>query len=137
MRQRFVRGEISEHGLAIARGRITGEMVDLIENPGAVPAVERFARHLATEFTALFTFLFDPKLDATNWRAEQALRPAVITRKVNGGGNRTDRGARTQQILASVLRTGVQRKRRADELLVPMLRSPRPFVPRVLRPPAP
>src|SRR5206468_3177061 len=38
LRQRFVRGEISEHGLAIARGRITGEMVDLIENPGAVPA---------------------------------------------------------------------------------------------------
>ena len=39
--------------------------------------------------TAVFRFLFDPTLDATNWRAEHALRPAVVTRKMCGGGNRT------------------------------------------------
>ena len=44
----------------------------------------------------------------TDWRAEHAIRPAVVTRKVRGG-NRTARGAETQQILASVLRTLDQR----------------------------
>ena len=39
----------------------------------------------------------------TNWRAEQAIRPAVVTRKVCGG-NRTRHGADTQQILASIVR---------------------------------
>ena len=48
------------------------------------------------EFAALFSFFVDSTLDATNWRAEQTLRPAVITRKTCGGGNRTARGAVSQ-----------------------------------------
>ena len=40
--------------------------------------------------------LGDPAIDATNWRAEHAIRPAVVTRKVCGG-NRTVRGAATQR----------------------------------------
>ena len=72
--------------------------------------VRRFAAHLAVEWPALFTFLFDPTtIDATNWRAEQALRPAVVTRKVCGG-NRSPRGATSQQVLASVVRTPQQRE---------------------------
>ena len=47
-------------------------------------------------------------VDATNWRAEHAIRPAVVTRKV-GGGDRTRHGADTQQVLASVVRTAHQR----------------------------
>jgi transposase len=66
---------------------------------------------------AVFSFLFDPTLDATNWCAEHALRPAVITRKMCGGGNRTTRGAHTQQILTSVLRTAQQRGLDATDLL--------------------
>ena len=50
----------------------------------------------------------DPSIDAANWRAEQAVRPAVVTRKV-GGGNRTRRGGDTQQVLASVVHTARQR----------------------------
>ena len=68
------------------------------------------------EFDAIFSFLFDPTLDATNWRAEQALRPAVVTRKICGGGNRTARGAQTQQVLASGLRTAHQRGLDTTEL---------------------
>ena len=52
----------------------------------------------------LFTFLYCPGLDATNNAAERAIRGMVIARKV-WGGNRTWEGARTQQILVSVLRT--------------------------------
>lgn len=70
----------------------------------------------------------EPDLDATNWRAEQALRPAVITRKVCGGGNRSRRGADTQQILASILRTAHQRGLDSVEVLTTLLRAPAPIV---------
>ena len=44
----------------------------------------------------LLTFLRHPRIDATNWRAEQALRPFVVVRKV-WGGNRTEHGASQQE----------------------------------------
>ena len=53
------------------------------------------------------TFLEQPGVQATNWRAEQAIRPAVLNRK-HWGGNRTWHGADTQQILMSVIRTARQ-----------------------------
>ncbi len=81
----------------------------------------------------MFNFLFHPELDATNWRAEQAIRPAVVTRKMCGGGNRTWKGAHTQQILASVLRTAAQRGLDATDLFVKILRAPVPIVPHELR----
>jgi len=43
-------------------------------------------------------------LDATNHRAEQAIRPAVVNRKVCGG-NRTERGAQAQATLMTVMET--------------------------------
>ncbi len=55
----------------------------------------------------MFTFLAHPNVDATNWRAELAIRPAVVNRKV-WGGNRTWRGAATQGRIMSVLRTATQ-----------------------------
>ena len=42
-------------------------------HPGPLADVRRFAKHLTTEWTALFTFLYDPQaIYATNWRAEHA-----------------------------------------------------------------
>ena len=67
----------------------------------------RLANHLDREFPFLFTYLKCPELEATNYRAEQAIRPAAVIRKV-WGGNRTATGARTQAILMSVLRTSQQ-----------------------------
>jgi hypothetical protein len=76
-----------------------------IERPGPHHLAQRFATHPAVEFPAVFTFLLDPEaIDATNWRAEHALRPAVVTRTVCGG-NHSAQGAHTPEILASVLRT--------------------------------
>ena len=37
-----------------------------------VDDTERFAGHLAIELPAIFTFLWDPSIDATNRRADQA-----------------------------------------------------------------
>ena len=109
LRDRCNAGALSEHGMATARGRLTARLGRLVDAPPPLDDAERFAAHLANEFPAVFlSFLWDPSLDATNWRAEQAIRPAVVIRKVCGG-NRTRHGADTQQVLASIVRTARQR----------------------------
>jgi transposase len=81
--------------------------------------------HLSTEREHLFTFLTEPGVQATNWRAEQALRPAVVNRK-QWGGNKTWRGAHTQQILMSVIRTARQQQHDPVALLIDLARRPQP-----------
>lgn len=68
----------------------------------------RLAKHVLGHAMHWFWFLIDPTIDATNWRAEQAIRPAVVNRKV-WGGNRTWRGATAQAVLTSLLVTLEQR----------------------------
>lgn len=136
VRDRRAAGTISAHGVDVARGHLFHQMLDLLADPGTVDEIQRFARHLIVELPALFSFLVDPDLDATNWRAEQAIRPAVITRKVCGGGNRSRRGADTQQVLASILRTAHQRGLDSTEVLTTLLRAPAPIVSPHFYPPA-
>jgi transposase len=127
VRDRRDAGDVTAHGAAIARGRLFNQLADLVNQPVRTPALQRFAGHLAVELPAVFGFLFDPTVDATNWRAEQALRPAVVNRKVSGG-NRSARGAATQQILASVVHTARLRGLDARALLVDLLRARKPIV---------
>jgi transposase len=123
---------ISEHGLAVARGRLLARLAGLIDAAPALPDTQRFAKHLATEFPAVFAFLWAPGIEATNWRAEQAIRPAVVARKICGG-NRTRRGADTQQVLASVVRTIRQRCLDLTTIFTTLLRAPHPTVPAALQ----
>ena len=74
LRDRCNAGELSEHAMATARGRLNARLGRLIDAPPPLDDAERFAAHVATEFPAVFLFLWDPSLDATNWRAEQAAR---------------------------------------------------------------
>jgi transposase len=135
-RDRHRHGAVSAHGLATARGHYLERLGRLLERtPSRRLAVRRFQSHLIVEYDAVFGFLFDPTVDATNWRAEQALRPAVVTRKMCGGGNRTVRGAQTQQVLASVLRTAQQRGLDTSTLLTTLLCAPQPIVPDALQRP--
>jgi transposase len=128
-RERHRCGYVSDQGLAVARGHYVNRLARLLPTrPSRLADARRFAAHLRTEFAAVFSFLFDPTLDATNWRAEHALRPAVVTRKMCGGGNRTTRGAQTQQILTSLLRTAHQRGVNTTDALTTLLRAPRPVV---------
>ena len=120
VRDRHRAGVVSAHGLAVVRGQLIARLADRLERPSRVPDVQRFAAHLLREFTAVWSFLFDPTIDATNWRAEHAIRPAVVTRKVCGG-NRSWAGADSQQILASVIRTSSQREVNPHVVLASML----------------
>lgn len=134
VRDRFRAGRMTAHGVTVARGHLHNQLNTLIDRPGRRRIAQKFAAHLAVEFPAIFTFLLEPDtIDATNWRAEQALRPAVVTRKVCGG-NRSTRGAHTQQVLASLLRTMQQRGVDAAVILPALLRNPTPtdaFAPHV------
>jgi transposase len=133
VRDRYVAGDMSGHGLTVARGHLLKQLNALIDRPGRRRVARAFAAHLAVEFPAVFTFLLEPAaIDATNWRAEHALRPAVVTRKVCGG-NRSARGAQTQQVLASVLQTMHQRRLDPAPLFNNVLRSPQPIT--ILTPP--
>ena len=81
------------------------------------------AKHLKNHIWNWFWFLLEPGIEATNWQAEQAIRPGVVNRKV-WGGNRTWSGARTQSVLTSVLRTCAQRGRDGFKYLMLALCSP-------------
>lgn len=126
-RDRYEQGEISPHGLCTATGQLEARMDRLLDTPYRNEANQRLAKHLRHEQPYLFTFLYCPGLDATNHRAEQAVRPAVVARKV-WGGNRTLAGARTQQILMTVIRTGHQQGKDTFSLIVGLQRSPQPKI---------
>jgi transposase len=127
LRDRRDRGELTDHGLRVAVGRLEARADRLLAGRIRHQPNRRFLTHLQTERAALFTCLRHPTVEATNWQAEHAIRPAVVTRKVCGG-NRTARGAATQQVVASVLRTAWQQARDPLDLLVALQRSPRPLV---------
>ena len=122
LRDRHAAGEISWHGLAVARGRLESQLSELVFPPKANEANERLAQHLWAHRDDLFTFLRQPGLDATNWRAELAIRFGVILRKV-WGGSRTWVGARAQSVLMSVWRTCWQQGRSALNFLSQLLRG--------------
>ena len=123
LRDRYLEGEVSEHGLRSATGRLEAQLDRLLEKSYRHPANRRLAQHLQHERPYLFTFLYCPGLDATNHEAERAIRWMVIARKV-WGGNRTWEGAWTQQVLVSVLRTCWQQGKDAFTRLVGLLHAP-------------
>jgi len=102
------------------------ERVELLAE-GAHPHDEnrKLVAHLYRQRHALFTFLADSAVDATSWRAEQAIRPGVVNRKVSGG-NRSTRGATTQGRMMSLFRTATQQGIDALDYLVALARAPDP-----------
>jgi transposase len=127
LRNRYQEREISRQGLAVATGRLEARLDRMLDHHFRNPDNQRLARHLRHEQPHLFTFLHCPSLHATNNFAERAIRLMAMARKT-WGGNRTWNGARTQQILASVLRTCWQQGQDAFAQLVKLLRSARPIV---------
>ena len=96
------RNQVGKQRLAIARSRLEARLDRVLKRNYRWPVNRRLANHLRRERDAMFTFLFCPGLEATNYRAEQANRPMVVTPKV-WGGNRTERGAHSQSVLVSLL----------------------------------
>jgi len=114
---------LSAHGLAVARGRIEAALDRLLDYHRTNPENEKFAAHLFKHRDHLFTFLDEPGVAATNNLAERQLRPAVVARKLSAG-NRSQRGAHTHAVLASLAATCRQQGRRFTELAARLLCQP-------------
>jgi transposase len=108
VRDLYRNGDLTEAELAGAHAWYVNAAQALTERPRSNAANERLARQLWVHAEQWFQFLIDPSTPATNHRAEQAIRPAVVNRKV-WGGNRTEAGAAAHGVLLSVLRTCQQR----------------------------
>lgn len=91
----------------------------------AAPEDQSIKQRLLKQRDHLFEFLYHAEVDATNNLAERQLRPAVISRKVSCG-NRSERGARTWEVLASLAATARQRGQSLNEWIVKELNGAQP-----------
>ena len=88
VRDRWAAGTISLRGVQIAKGRLAAQMDRLLAGTFTNAANLRLAKHLRRHQNDLFVFLQRQDVEATNWPAEHAIRPAVVNRK-SCAGNRT------------------------------------------------
>ena len=122
LRNRHLKGEVSAEQLRPARTEFDQRLRDLAWPAREVPAYETLSAPLWKHLDEWFTFLSHPEVEPTNWEGEQAIRPAVVNRKV-WGGNRTWVGARAQEVLMSVLETCKRAGRSALEFVSQTLRA--------------
>jgi transposase len=122
LRNEHRRGAAPRADLRGERDAFELRLLKLVSPPRVVPAFATFADHLWNHFHDWFAFLSDPRIEPTNWAAEQAIRPAVVNRKV-WGGNRTEAGARAQSVLMSVLETCRRQTRSVVEFVGQTLRA--------------
>lgn len=104
LRERFAKRPPTNALRQKAHEDFTWRLLALTEKPRSHAANNRLAAHLYAHGEQWFMFLLDPTIPATNYRGEQAIRPAVVNRKV-WGGNRTAAGTVAQAITMSVLQT--------------------------------
>ena len=114
--------QMSEHGYAVACGRLEAAFDRVLERQLSDADNARFAKLLRKQRSRLFTFLYHDAVAPTNNAAERELRPAVLARKT-GGCNRTRTGAEAHAILTSVLRTCHKQGADPVEVLKQLLHS--------------
>jgi len=119
-------GRLSRRQLLKRASKLEWGLDELITRKFSNDENRKLAGHIIDHREKIFPFLYYPELEATNFHGEQSIRPAVVNRKMSGGGNRTRRGARAQAVLTTVLRTAQQRGVDTVKLLVELLRSPNP-----------
>ena len=102
------KADLSLESFTDLRQALQYKALQLLEPPRSEPNEEAVRRRLNKQRDHLFTFLDHDGVDATNNLAERQLRPAVIARKISCG-NKTQKGARTWQILTSLAATCAQR----------------------------
>jgi transposase len=130
LRNRFKKREVPAEELRRSRPEFDRRLRDLAWPTRVVPAYETLSAHLWNHRDEWFTFLSRPEIEPTNWEAEQAIRPAVVNRKV-WGGNRTRAGAHAQEVLMSVLETCRRAGRSGLEFVSQTLRAfANPLLPR-------
>lgn len=122
LRNEYVAGRVSPQRWDCARDGFEDRLLALVNADRLVPEYEILSDHLAKHFSSWFSFLSDDRVEPTNAVGEQAVRPAVVNRKV-WGGNRTEAGSKAQGVLTSVLRTCQQQALSAVDFVSQTLRA--------------
>ena len=102
----------------------------MVDAPPPLKDAQHSAKHFANEFSGVF-LLRDPSINATNWRADWAIRPAMVICRV-WGGNRTRKGMDPRQVVSGVVRIAHQRDLDLTGLSAETLRAPASVVTEVL-----
>lgn len=111
-----VQGALAPERSGSARCALEAQADRLLASGRADPQEDKVRQRLKKQRRHLFVFLDHEQVTATNNLAERRLRPAVIRRKLSCG-NRSERGARTWERLASVMQTCVQQRRSVLEFM--------------------
>jgi hypothetical protein len=104
-----LRDQLGAEDFAAHRAAIESRADALLAQEVSQTGDQKFRTRMSKNRPHLFGCLHHA-VDATNNRAERAIRPAVIARKISCG-NQTDRGARTTEILLSLITTAHQQTR--------------------------
>jgi len=115
--------EIPAESFATGRANLEADKDRLLDTPVGQPGDIRIRNRLIKHREHLLRCLSDPAVEPTNNRAERSLRPAVIARKLSCG-NRSRRGQRTWEILASLAATAQQTGKDFIESMIPKLQRP-------------
>jgi transposase len=129
LRDQRDRGEVSDRALRNELGKLKATADRLFRWTPTHEENRKLLKHVGSEHErgALFAFLEHPDLPATNHRAEQAIRPAVVNRKVCGG-NRTWNGAFAQERIMSVLFTARRQGLDILDLFAQALHATEPII---------
>lgn len=119
------REEYSDEEWKKKRRSLRQRMDRLLRQGQACEATRAVANRLQRQRDHLFVFLNHGKVEATNNRAERALRPAVIARKLSAG-NKSEQGAHTWQVLASMAATCTQKNQSFVDMVAERARPTRP-----------
>jgi len=115
--------EIPAESFAMGRANLEADKDRLLDTLVGQPGDIRIRNRLIKHREHLLRCLSDPAVEPTNNRAERSLRPAVIAGKLSCG-NRSRRGQRTWEILASLAATAGQTGKDFIESMIPKLQRP-------------
>ncbi len=87
-----------------AQKRFQRRLSTIITGPYTDPSCIRLTKRLNRHYESLLTFLEVASVDYHNNAAERVLRSPVVTRKISGG-NKSEAGASTHEILMSITAT--------------------------------
>jgi hypothetical protein len=122
IRDRYLEGEVSFHGLQVARGRLESRLHQVLNMTLTHGGNKKLAKHVGRHQDEILTFLKYPnEIEATNCDAEQETRPAVLARKISGC-NKSWAGAHAHEILVTWLRTAFHAGESGIAWLIAVLR---------------
>jgi transposase len=118
-----IRTDMSARDWQLARSNLEKTRDKLLDQTALQHGELKVRNRLIKHRQHLLRCLEDPRAEPTNNRAERALRPAVIARKLSCG-NKTESGKQTWQVLSSLGATCDQRGQDLVEFIRPRLALP-------------